>query len=126
MSETCDNIGTFDFECVLQNQGFSVDMTFTEGDPPIPIDLTQYPEIIMDIKDDYGKVVTTLDLSNGLSIIGADDNVLSIFFAQDLTLVLTRQSYFYDILFIDGSGSNWYPIKGEITVKRTITRQLST
>jgi len=122
----CDNIGTFDFECVLQNQGFSVDMTFTEGDPAIPIDLTQYAEIIMDIKDDYGKVVTTLDLSNGLSVMGTDDNVLSIFFAQELTLVLTRQSYFYDILFIDGSGSNWYPIKGEITVKRTITRQLST
>jgi hypothetical protein len=122
----CDNIGTFDFECVLQNQGFTVEMTFTEGDPATPIDLTQYPEIIMDIKDDYGKTATTLDLSNGLSIIGADDNVLSIFFAQDLTLVLTRQSYFYDLLFVNGSGSNWYPIKGEITVKRTITRQLAT
>jgi hypothetical protein len=122
MSDTCDNIGTYDFTCILQNEGFNVELTFTEGDPAIPIDLTLYDEIKLDIKDDFGNIVKRKELGDGLSIHGTDDNVLRVSFAKADTLVLTRPSYNYDILFVNALGENWYPIQGSIKIINTITR----
>ena len=122
MSDTCDNIGTYDFDCVLQNQRYDFDLTFTEGDPATPLDLTVYPAIRLDIKDDFGNVVVSLSLGDGLVVGGDDDNILTVSFERATTLVLTRPSYNYDILFVNSSGEHWYPLKGMFTIKNTITR----
>jgi hypothetical protein len=122
MSDTCDNIGVYNFTCVLQNQGFNVEFEFEETDPVAPIDLTQYDAIRMDIMDDMGKVVKEMSLGDGLTIVGADDNVLRVTFVAADTLVLTRTSYKYDILFVHPVSENTYFIQGSFPVLNTITR----
>ena len=126
--ETCDNIGVLDFTCILQNQGFNIELEFNDveddnGTPIItPIDLTQYDAIRMDIADDFGKIVKNMSLGDGLEIVGYDDNILRITFVANDTLVLTRTSYNYDILFVHPVSDNNYFIKGSFPVKNTITR----
>jgi hypothetical protein len=119
----CDNIGIYDFTCLLQNQDFTIDFPFTEGEDNIPIDLRQYSNIKFGISDMYGKVFKTYDvLEGGLQIIGDDFNVLSVLLPQSLTLILKANIYTYDIMFVDSIGRNFYILKGTINIDRTITR----
>jgi len=119
----CNNIGIYNFDCVIQNQGYRVDMTFTtgEGEEVEPLDLRVYDEIKLAIKSGVNEIVTTLTLEDGLSVIGEDFNILEVFFSQDLTEVLKTRIYNYDILFINDA-VNQYFLKGEIKVTNTITR----
>ena len=118
----CDNIGTYNFRCVLQNQGYDQEFTFTQGEDELPLDLTGYSDIRLRIIDDFGDDIITKSLGDGLTIGGDDDNVLMLRFEQELTLILTRPKYKYDIMFINQDGSNFYILEGSFTVNRTITR----
>lgn len=116
-------IGTYNFDCFIQNSGFELDMTFTQGtDTVTPIDLTQFAKIQMDVLDDYQNLIFSLSLGSGLSVIGTDDNVLSIQFTGDQTELMTRSLYNYDILMQTSSGYNVYLIGGKIRPIRTQTR----
>jgi len=119
----CNNIGIYNFDCVIQNQGYRVDMTFTtgEGEEVEPLDLRVYDEIKLAIKSGVNDIVTKRTLEDGLSVIGEDFNILEVFFSQDLTEVLKTRIYNYDILFINDA-VNQYFLKGEIKVTNTITR----
>ena len=119
---TCNNIGKYDFKCILQNQGHDEEFTFTEGEQETPLDLNQYQDIRLRIISDYNKISHEFSLGNGLQISGDDDNVLLLRFDQELTLILTRPSYNYDIMFVNQDGSNFYVLAGSFTVIRTITR----
>jgi hypothetical protein len=120
--KTCDNIGRYDFECILQNQGHDEDFTFTQGDPATPLDLTQYQDIRLRVINDFNQTAKEFSLGEGLTISGDDDNVLLLRFEQELTLILTRPKYKYDIMFVNQDGSNFYVLEGSFTVNRTITR----
>jgi hypothetical protein len=119
----CNNIGVYNFDCVLQNQDVYVDMIFTtgEGEEKEPLDLTVYDQIRLSIKGLHNQIVTTLSLGEGLQIVGEDSNILSITFGQHLTNILKTTKYQYDILFVS-NGVNTYFVKGEINVNNTITR----
>jgi hypothetical protein len=119
----CNNIGIYNFDCVIQKQGYTVDMTFTTGESEEvePLDLRVYDQIKLAIKSGVNEIVTTLTLEDGLSVIGEDFNILEVFFSQDLTEVLKTRIYNYDILFINDA-VNQYFLKGEIKVTNTITR----
>jgi hypothetical protein len=119
---TCNNIGKYDFECILQNQGYDQEFTFTQGEPATPLDLLQYDNIKLRVIDDLNQTVEEFSIGDGLTIGGDDDNVLMLRFEQELTLILTRPKYKYDIMFINQDGSNFYILEGSFTVNRTITR----
>jgi len=121
LESKCNNIGVYNFDCVLQNQDVYVDMIFTTGEEKEPLDLTVYDEIRLSIKGLHNQIVTTLSLSDGLQLVGEDSNILSITFGQHLTNILKTSKYQYDILFVS-NGVNKYFVKGEINVNNTITR----
>ena len=118
----CENIGKYDFECIFQNQGHDEEFTFTEGDPAIPLDLTQYEDIRLRIINDFNQTIKDFFIGNGLTISGDDNNILLLRFDQSLTLILTRPQYNYDIMFVNPDGTNFYVLEGSFTVNRTITR----
>jgi hypothetical protein len=116
----CDNIGVYNFDCVIQNQGYTVEMVFNiEGEP---LDLTIYPTIKLAIKSNLNSLITTLGLGSGLEIVGENNNILRVTFDKELTLILKSNIYYYDILFVTVDNKHQYFLKGEIKVNSTITR----
>jgi len=89
----------------------------------VPIDLTAYTSIKMDIKSKIDVALTAFiswTVGNGLTIEGDFDDVLSFTFSNQF-LTTNQDKWFYDILFTDGSGKDTL-IGGEINVKRVVTK----
>jgi hypothetical protein len=121
-NQHCKNIGVYNFECLLQNEPYYIDMKFTLGEEQTPMDLTEYQDIKMSIRSNLKAIIGTLSLSDGLAIVGEDNNVLGITLSQELTLLLSTGIYAYDIMFISNTGQNKYFVKGDIKIINTITR----
>jgi len=67
----------------------------------VPIDLTVYDSITMDVKKDKNidaTIIQTYTIGDGLTISGDDDNILEINFERNFTTTNDTQ-YYYDILF---------------------------
>lgn len=114
-----NSIGKVDFT-VRQNQQYDIDFTLIKD--TVPIDLTQYTAIKLQVKRSKSSAaIVELSIGNGLTVSGDDDNVLSTHFTKEQTKTLSCQTYYYDILMSKPS-SNVYYIEGTITVKLTTTR----
>lgn len=86
-----------------------------------PIDLTLYQAIKMEIKEIYSVrdcAFLTFDLTDGLTISGVDNNVLS--FSLDAEFWRTQiKNFVYDIVFTNQADENYTFIKG--TINNTLT-----
>jgi hypothetical protein len=88
-----------------------------------PIDLNQYTEIKLDVKSKVDVNATPFiswDLTDGLTIEGDDDNVLSFTFTDEF-LASQSDKWNYDILFTDVDG-NLTMVGGIINIRRVVTK----
>jgi hypothetical protein len=118
----CDNIGIYDFTCLLQNQTFTTGISFTKGVDKIPWDLTELKNIKMGIFDPFNKNTKTLEIGDGIEIVGVDNDGINIVLPQSFTLVLTQFTYTYELMFIYPNDENEYILKGNLILDRTKTR----
>lgn len=111
-------IGKLDFT-IRQNANFLIDLKFnTTG---VPIDLTTYSAIKLQVKTSKSSgAIVTLALGTGLTVSGADDNILSVAFTPAMTELLTDSQYYYDLM-MSKPNSNDYFVEGKINVERTVT-----
>lgn len=90
----------------------------------VPIDLTLYQAIKMDIKEIYSVrdcAFLTFDLTDGLTISGADNNVLSFSLDEEFWRTQTK-TFVYDIVFTNASNESFTFIKGNINNVLTATK----
>lgn len=114
-----NGIGKYDFS-IRQNEVHEMDLTFIKAS--VPIDLTQYSAIKMQVK--YSKSAPALlsfSIGSGLEIKSDANNVLGVSFTADQTKSLACQVYFYDVMMVK-NGKNDYLLEGKITVKQSLTR----
>jgi hypothetical protein len=113
------SIGKYDF-VVRQNQDHNVDFRFDED--AVALDLTQFSAIKLQVKLRKGSpALFSLSLGEGLTITGANHNVLGTKFTAAQTALLNCESYYYDVLMSKPT-SNVYYLEGKITVKLSGTR----
>jgi hypothetical protein len=113
------SIGKYDF-VARQNQDHNVDFRFDEES--VALDLTQFMAIKLQVKREKGSpALFSLSLGTGLTITGADNNVLATKFTAAQTALLNCESYYYDVLMSKPT-SNVYYLEGKITVKKSGTR----
>ena len=123
----CTNIYADDIGClkigVHQYQNKTLSFLFEEENPVgsgtyVPLDLTSYSEIKIQFREKStrsGRLWREYDLTNELSISGADDNILAMtipnaFYSDKMPTVLT-----FDILYEENGITNHY-INGELEI----------
>jgi len=107
---------------VIQNQNFLVDLILRTGTGQ-SLDLTEYSAIALQVKKAKGgSAIFEVALGQGLTISGADNNVLSIAFLPDQTRQLCGEAYYYDVMMVKPNGSKVYYVEGKINVVKTGTR----
>ncbi len=87
-----------------------------------PIDLTQYTAIKMDVKDKVdvnSASFVSWTLGDGLTITGADNNVLSFTFGEEFVSSQNNQWY-YDILFTSPDGKTTL-VGGMVKIRLVVT-----
>ena len=98
--------------------------TFLDNDDN-PIDLTQFDEIIMDIRtgqDVDAKFIYTASLTNtDISVSGDNNNIITINISPLNTILWTDQTLFRDIRFIKTTGEVYTYVYGDIQVRKNIT-----
>lgn len=104
---------------ILRGEDFSKQFQFLESDGTTPIDLTAYTvysELRAGKSQTSGKILTftvaKVDLT-GTVTISATDTV---------TGAITKDSGYYDILFVDGSSLKKYWAGGQATITGTVTK----
>jgi|GEM_PF-5201294 len=114
-----NSIGLYDFR-VRQNQTFLLGLKFRNQSGPI--DLTQYTGIRIQVKlNKGGDTIFEVSIGAGLDISGDDNEILNVSFSSGQTMLLDRDTYYYDVLFQKPT-SNVYYLEGKITVNKSITR----
>lgn len=90
---------------------------------PTSYDLTAYTEIKIEVRNKSGgTVLNTFTVGSGLTISGADNNVLTWDMSNTQTAALpTHYAPVYDVRTIDASGKHLYWFKGTITTTAGIT-----
>lgn len=116
-------IGCLNFN-LLEGNHRDISLTFTKtiDDVTTEMDLTVYLSIhmyIVESRDDDTNVLLEKSLGNGMSL--EADNVLRIVFGDE-TFGLDCKKLYYDMLF-QAEGDVHHLIKGEINIRRTITRK---
>lgn len=113
------NIGKYDFS-VRQNQNHTIGLTFVKN--TAPMNLSVYSAIKLQVKPSkHSSAIISLQIGDGLTLSGAESNVLNIALSAAQTKELCNETYYYDILFV-GASSNVYYVEGKITVKKSGTR----
>lgn len=103
--------------------------TDTNGDL-VPYDLSVFTSIRMDVRDkpySKGRLIASLSLGSGLTIIGDNSNILKVEISAEQSLNFTKdknKAYYYDIVFIDASGTTTllrgiYEVISNITILST-------
>jgi hypothetical protein len=103
----------------IQGNYLEVPMEFKSGGNPI--DLTIFDAIRMEVKKTYNVNETpflTFTVGNGLTISGANNNILTFILDEDFWQSQTTK-WVYDITFETASGEKYTYIKGTITVNLT-------
>ena len=99
----------------VQGNYLEVPMEFTADSTPI--DLTEFADIRMEIKNSYNVNQTAFlvfTISNGLTISGTNNNILT--FVLDEVFWNTQKQYMvYDIVFETPEGRRYTYIKGQIS-----------
>ena len=106
----------------IQGNYLSVPLEFKNG--TTPIDLTQFVAIKMEIKRTYNVNETafiTFTVGNGLTISGADNNVLTFVLDEEFWNSQTTR-WVYDITFENNLGEFYTYIKGTITNTLTASK----
>jgi hypothetical protein len=89
----------------------------------VPIDLTEYSEIKMDVKTSVNVNETsflTFDLDEGFTISGNDNEILSFEFTDEF-LASQKTEWFYDMKFVKDE-KVMQLIKGVIRIEKIVTR----
>lgn len=112
-------IGKLNFE-VRQNENYVRDLKFISN--ALPVDLTQYTSIKLQVKLNKSSsgAVVSLTLGSGLTITGDDNNILGISFTTQQTSLLCNSEYYYDLM-MSTANSNTYYLEGKLTINRTVT-----
>lgn len=113
----CDKtIGRVNLNCIVQNQNFLITLVFTtEGEP---LDMSIYEEMVFEAF--YSKkLVIRKSLGNGITVV---DNNVSILIGQDETKNLPQQGLDYEFRLVNGTGENFYALKGLFNLQTTISR----
>lgn len=119
-TSTKGTIPQYNFE-VIQNTTYSIELPFEFGNGS-PINLATFLAIKLQVK--YSKSVPAiieLAIGSGLEIVGVNSNVLKVVMTADQTKLLTRETYYYDVLLIKPDVNQYY-LEGKITTKTTGTR----
>ena len=106
----------------VQGNYLSVPLEFKNG--TTPIELTQFVAIKMEIKRTYNVNETafiTFTVGNGLTISGADNNVLTFVLDEEFWNSQTTR-WVYDITFENSLGEFYTYIKGTITNTLTASK----
>lgn len=107
----------------VQGNYFPVTLEFKDGDTN-PIDLTQYTDIIMEVKELYSvnyPAFITFTVGAGLTISGASNELLSFTLDSDFWEKQV-QNWVYDITFVKSATESYTFIKGTITNVLTASR----
>ena len=100
----------------VQGNYFPVQLEFKDGNTD-PIDLTQFTEIVMEIKEVYSvtyPAFITFKVGSGLTISGASNDRLS--FVLDVDFWNRQvENWVYDITFVKSATESYTFIKGTIT-----------
>jgi len=105
---------------IVQGNYLSVPTTWKNGLEQ-PIDLTTFDAIRMEVKKTYNVNETpflTFTVGNGLTISGADNNILT-FILDDVFWNSQTTKWVYDIVFETATGEKYTYLKGNITVNLT-------
>jgi hypothetical protein len=100
----------------VQGNYFPVLLEFKDGDTN-PIDLTQFTEIVMEIKELYSvrqNAFLKFTIGSGLTISGDNNEKLS-FILDDYFWSSQVSSWVYDITFVKSATESYTFIKGTIT-----------
>jgi hypothetical protein len=119
-------IGQYDITGVIQNQAFSSvsTWTYTNDDVPpvdVPLDLSIYTEIYFDVFYNCKRIVRKT-LLDGITVTGANDNILTINLTQEDTLLFKWEELNHELRMVNASEENNYLLKGTVTVKLTKSR----
>jgi len=114
-----NSIGRYNFD-IRQNERKVSDMLFTINGAAM--NLTVYDSIILQVKKHKaGSAVITLNIGEGLELMGDSHNVLRLTFTALQTALLDTPQYYYDILCKTGS-INSYNVEGIINVIPSVSR----
>jgi hypothetical protein len=105
---------------IIQGNYLEVPTTWKNGQGQ-PIDLTSFDAIRMEVKKTYNVNETaflTFTVGNGLTISGADDNILT-FVLGDVFWNSQTTKWVYDMTFETATGEKYTYLKGTITVNLT-------
>lgn len=120
-----DQIGVLDIN-LIQGDDKTVTLTFQTlnlAGGQVPLDLRQYSAIRLDVKsqkDVNERPFFSFTLGNGLTVSGADFNVLTFEFTTQF--VSTEQNvWFYDIKFTSVDGVK-HLVEGSINIQKIVTK----
>jgi hypothetical protein len=105
---------------IIQGNYLEVPTTWKNGQGQ-PIDLTSFDAIRMEVKKTYNVNETpflVFTVGNGLTISGADDNILT-FVLGDVFWNSQTTKWVYDMTFETATGEKYTYLKGTITVNLT-------
>jgi hypothetical protein len=105
---------------IIQGNYLEVPTTWKNGQGQ-PIDLTTFDAIRMEVKKTYNVNETpflVFTVGNGLTISGADDNILT-FVLGDVFWNSQTTKWVYDMTFETATGEKYTYLKGTITVNLT-------
>jgi hypothetical protein len=110
---------------LIQGNNKPISLVFNQKDilgDLVPIDLTEYSEIKMDVKKSINVNETpfiTFDLDEGFTISGDDNEVLSFEFTDEF-LTSQKTEWFYDMKFVKDE-KVMQLIRGVIRVEKVVT-----
>lgn len=114
-------IGKLDLT-LRQNQNFTIVLKFKNQTTGLPLDLTTYDAIRLQLRDRRNSAaVVSLAIATGLTISGVDNDSLTIAVSPTQSVLLTKDDYDYDILMVNGD-TNTYYVEGIVKIERTGTR----
>jgi hypothetical protein len=118
-TSTKNSLVKFNFT-VVQNADYTVDLSLISNG--VPFNLAVFASIKLAVKNrKESSAIFEITVGSGLTVTGANSNILRIDFSKTQTAKLCESEYYYDILMTKGS-SNQYYVEGVIATKQTGTR----
>ena len=118
-------IGIYNITGVIQNQDFNSVSTWTSTVDETPLDLSVYTEIYFDVFFNCKRIVRKT-LLDGITVSGANNNILTINLTQEDTLLFKWEELNHELRMVNATDENTYLLKGSVSVNLTKSRTLST
>ena len=105
---------------LYQGATFSLVITWKEGDPATPVNLTGYTGL-MKIKSDNGTVVATLSTDDGNMVLGGTAGTITLTLTAEETAALDVAVNVYDLLLTSGADVATALVAGTATVRKGVS-----